>query len=535
MTEIPASTTPFAMKLFSIPTSRGECSNRQKSDILSIIVLVLLLSQLCSAELWLPSLFSDHMVVQREKPISIWGKGTPGQRVTVCLAGQNEQVMVAKDGRWQARLPQQGAGGPYVLQVKHGEEVALFNDVYVGEVWICSGQSNMAFGFNWLKEEADRIRLESKGMNLRHFHVNNTVSFTEEEDCNGGQWDVDFTRSAVGATFQHHMAKRMPGVAIAVINASWGSSSIEGWMPLSMRNDLPHFDVLLTNQDENERAEVEGILERAAQKKRGKRWSNKEDITLRTKVNIPYNAMMHPINSYTVRGIIWYQGEANSKRLDDMVQYGVSLPAWVTEMRQRKQDDELHVMVVGLPGFKRTCKMTKGKGGDPLTHTHPAALTWAFFRERQQTVLELDQTSYINTVDLGSAGDIHPRDKEPIGLRCALTALKQIHAYDIVADGPQVVSCEFAGAQAVLRYDQTGLRTVDGAAPTGFWVKDAAGTWHAARAHLKKDIVSVTADGVSKPVELRYAYAGKPVVNLVNAEGLPAYPFTSHPVTADQY
>jgi sialate O-acetylesterase len=464
-----------------------------------------------TAEIKISSMFGDHMVLQREMPVPVWGKADPGETVIVRFAGRDIQTRAGMDGRWMLQLPPMPASAEgRELMVESKGATKRFQDVLVGEVWICSGQSNMQYGwgkqaqacYNW-GGEADLARLaeQSAGLPIRCYDVPCNVSFAPTEEC-AGTWSTALPGSAVAFGFSHHLQKSL-NVPVAVIVTCWGSSFIEGWMPIELTDQLPHFKKIMDDFQKSEptRTRVESAM---------KTGISDGMVFVRKQPNILYNAMLHPLIPYGCRGIVWYQGEANS---DQPELYAASLPTWICELRTRWKRDDLHVLAVMLPKF-----------GNDKGAAEPKS--WAWFREAQAKGLKLPHTALINTIDLGNAKNIHPPDKAPIAERLGWIARHDIYGEKIPARGPEYQSHKTKGATATITMDHAeGLTTKDGKAPDGFWLAGEDRQWHPARAVIKGSTVEVQADGVGKAIACRYAFSNSPAVNLVNQTGLPAAPF----------
>ncbi|AWW32686.1 sialate O-acetylesterase [Echinicola strongylocentroti] len=485
----------------------------QKTIILIALFSLSLSQYLFGQELKLGSPFTEHMVLQRGKPINIWGEAKPNEHVSVFLGKVEKSIVADSSGAWKTQLPPQSAGGPFLLQVKTDEESINYEDVMIGEVWICTGQSNMVMGYGGIPEIKE---LEGAAKNIRTFNVTNTVAFTEQ-DYLEGEWKLGNPSSAVAFSFAHFLELEA-GVPIGIILTAWGSSSIEGWMPRDMEHMLPHFKEIMVqfDGDSSKRERIAKILSSTER-------SRQEDIFLRTQPNIIYNAMLKPLAPFTIRGMVWYQGEANTKSIEDMLQYGKTLPLWVSRLRAEWEGDPFHFFGVSLPGFVGK----KNKDSDLGDFSEePWTPSWAWMRASQYQAECLDSVQIINTIDLGDLWDIHPKDKLPIGRRLALMAASETLDKDTRAKGPFLKDIEIKGDKLVVQlYEAQGLKTTDGEAPRAFWVADATGEWHRAAATISGETVVLVSDEVKAPKYVRYAFSGKPNVNLVNRAGLPARPF----------
>lgn len=479
---------------------------------LLILTAALLDGSPAGAELEVSPMFGDHMVLQRELPVPVWGQADPGDEVKVRFAGQEAGTRAGQDGKWILRLPPMAAsarGREFIVESKGTKKE--FQDVLVGEVWVCSGQSNMQYGwgkqskpmFNWGGDDTlAKLAGSAANLPIRSFEVPCNVSFAPIEET-AGQWSTNLPGSAVAFGFSYHLHKAL-NVPVAVIVTCWGSSSIEGWMPIELTTELPHFKKIMDDFQESEptRTRIEAAM------KMGIRDGM---VFVRKQPNILYNAMLHPVIPYGCRGIVWYQGEANSAQPE---LYGETLPVWIRELRKRWNREDLHVLGVMLPGY-----------GEEKGVADPAS--WAWFREAQAKGLDLPHAALINTIDLGDAKNIHPADKAPITKRLSLMARHDIHGESsLAARGPSFRKHRIDGRIFTLEFDHAdGLSTKDGKEPAGFWLAGEDRQWHSARAAIKGANIELQADGVAQPVACRYAFSNTPAVNLVNGSGLPAAPF----------
>jgi len=453
-------------------------------------------------------MFGDHAVLQRDMPVPVWGWGAPGTVVTVAFAGQQKTATSGEDGKWLVKLDPLAANStPQEMLVSDsmGNQLAL-KDVLVGEVWICAGQSNMQYGwgseslpmFNWGGETNLAVLVpDARTRPIRSYHVSVDVSFAPKEKCKG-KWSTDVSGSAVAFGFSYHLQKALD-VPVAVIVSCWGSSSIEGWMPRELTGELPHFKAIMDAFDasSNTQSRVQAAIDRGVQP---------GNVFIRKQPNIVYNAMLHPVIPYASRGMVWYQGEANAERPDQPGQYARSLPAWIKRLRTQWGRDDFHFLGVMLPGYGNTI--------------------WPRFREVQLGVLQEPHTSVANTIDLGDEKNIHPADKAPIGERLALLARRDVYGEKIEAQGPVFKRATIEANRVVVEFDHAAcLKTTDGAEPTGFQLAGNDRQWLPAATIIKGNTVELAAEGLAMPVFVRYAFTGKPAVNLVNEAGLPAYPF----------
>ncbi|MGJ8644420.1 MAG: sialate O-acetylesterase [Luteolibacter sp.] len=484
------------------------------------------LPAMVSAELSLGSLFTDNAVLQRDMQVPVWGTADAGGVVSVKFADQEKTATANANGKWKVELdPLSASFDPETLTVSSATHPTIeCGNILVGEVWICSGQSNMQMSYGGIP---DIKALIPAAKNIRSFAVKRTVAFTEQDTCEG-EWMDEIPDSAVGFAFAHFLEKAAE-VPVGIILSCWGSSSIEAWMPRDMTETVPHFKKIMDefDADAETRDRIASIIEGP------KPWPNGDDVFLRRQSNILYNAMIHPLAPYASRGLVWYQGERNTQsmfgmlkdpwfaRNSGMLKYGDTLTNWIQRYRAEWGRDDFHFLIVMLPGYHKPLNTGAQKGAE-----HPGAHSWAWMRESQLQAQELANASVVNTIDLGDVKNIHPKDKLPIGQRLALLAARDTLGQEVEAEGPVLDRVDIEGDQLVVHLDHSeGLKTIEGKAPTAFWVADDSAKWVKAEAELKGDTVVLRSSELSKPLYVRYAFAGKPNVNLINSAGLPAYPF----------
>ncbi len=464
--------------------------------------------------------FQDGMVLQRGKPVKVWGITDPTNEVSVSINGSSAAGVADEAGSWVVELPALTAGGPYELvAVSAGQTVAL-TDVLVGDVWVAFGQSNMIRPLSEMTNKESYIADISTNRMIRCLEVaqdaaltpQDSGSMTWRDNSDPGSW------GAVAAVFAHQMHAGS-GVPTAVIWAGWGSSSIEGWMPIQMTNDFPHFDSMLDQyQSIGEYTDGDTISSRVS----ADYSSNLEaitamvngtgtwdDIFIRTRPNIIYNQRIHPLLNFGISGFVWYQGEANSGTAENAAQYGFTLPAFVAEYRALFDQGDLPFLGVQLPSYNSTY--------------------WAWFRESQSRVTALTNAYVAVTLDTGLVNNIHPYDKEPIGRRLALLGRRYALGEDIVVHGPTFESMSIDGSEVTVSFSHAGgLTTDDALDPAGFELAGSDQAWYAATgSSVSGTSVILSSGSVAAPVAVRYAWSPAPVneVNLVNSDGLPAAPF----------
>lgn len=498
-----------------------------KKKIITSFILLLSTVIGYAQELQLSSLFCDHMILQRDMKVPVWGTSRPEQKITVSFAGQSKMVTTGADGKWMVKLdPLQASKTGREMIVSGNTQVILF-DVLVGEVWICSGQSNMQLPVSSVPEIKSLIPFSK---NIRNFEVKKVVSFEEADDVIG-HWEDGPPTSAVAFGFAYFL-EALGDVPVGIIHASWGSSSIEAWMPRDMTKQLPYFKTIMHDFDADRAThqKIQNSLDKP------KEWGRQEDVFMRRQPNILYNAMIKPLAPYSCRGLVWYQGERNTKYLSGvpkvtqanwfhkvagMKEYGDILKLWIQRYRKEWNNNKMYFSIVMLPGYGGGTVATPN-----IDSKSPIAESWAWMRESQLQALDLPYTSVINTIDLGDEKNIHPTDKFPIGQRLALQAAKHTLNQNITAEGPTLKKVKILDNSLIVSFNNAdGLKTTNNKEPTGFWIADESLQWKPAVAKIERNTVVLFNKDIEKPKFIRYAFVGKPNVNLVNGADLPTFPF----------
>ncbi|QDT06710.1 hypothetical protein K227x_51260 [Rubripirellula lacrimiformis] len=489
-----------------------------------VIAVLLLTATTVQAELKFSPVFGDSMVVQRDKPIHVWGWTQPGTKVAAEIAGHTANAVADDQGRFDLKLDALPAGGPHELVVQ-ADQRRVFEDVLVGEVWVCSGQSNMQWNVG-SANDADLESLTAKYPNLRLITVPQ-VGTQEPQDDFKGQWQSctpqsvkDF--SAVGYFFGRQLHQTLD-VPVGLIDNSWGGSSAEAWVPRDVLKSEGQYDELLAKWDDlaktfdfdaelakwNEKTEkwkADGKKGRAPQRPRDVLSGQHRPANL-------YNGVLHPILGYTIRGAIWYQGESNAGRA---YQYRDLFPLMIQTWRDHWSQDEFPFYWVQLADFRAEV-------------SEPSDSDWAELREAQtMTMSRLPATGEAVITDLGEASDIHPKNKQDVGKRLARWALAKDYGYNIPYRSPTFASLEVKGNKAIVKFDHVGggLDTFDVNTPIGLTIAGDDQKFVSASGKIVgKDTIEVSAAAVKNPVAVRYAWADNPVANLQSSEGLPMTPF----------
>lgn len=491
---------------------------------------------LLNADIKLPSLFSDHMVLQRGINIAIWGNASPNERIRVRLQlqGSSEkqievQCTASADGKWKTYLPPMQAGGPYELTVSsEGGEAITISDILIGDVWVCSGQSNM----EWPVARSANAEQEIASANyqsIRLFMVRKVVISDKPVDDPQGKWQVcspetvrDF--SAVGYFFAREIHEHLK-VPIGMIQAAWGGTPAESWTSMQALSSDPDLRIILDNWKKIVEAYPEALKryeERLKQWEEEARKAKEEGKPIPRRPSPPmgpghhwqpsglFNGMIAPLTQFAIKGVIWYQGESNTGRA---AQYRKLFPTLINDWR-RAWGIDFPFLFVQLANFMQR----KPK---------PSESAWAELREAQLlTFLKVPKTGMAVAIDIGEADDIHPKNKQDVGKRLALAARAIAYGESIVFSGPIFNKIAIEGNKIRIYFKHVGSGLMaKGEKLTGFAIAGEDGKFVWANAEIDGDTVVVWNPQIDKPVAVRYAWSDNPDCNLYNKEGLPASPF----------
>ncbi len=473
------------------------------------------------ADVRLPALMSDHMLLQRGTPSRIFGWADPGEQVTVQYRGQTVAATTGSNGRWSAWLkPMEAASEGADLKISGKNSIAI-SDVLVGEVWVGSGQSNM----QWTVKASNRADQEISSANypkMRLFQVTLTSQDTPREDVKGN-WMVCSPESvanfsAVGYFFSRSLHKNM-NVPFGFIQSAWGGTPAQAWTSRkALHADSSLFPilgewnrVLEAYPDASDRFKKQ-LAEWEAAGKSGRRPQPPMGPGHSHTPAGLYNAMIHPLTPYTIKGAIWYQGETNATKTQAPL-YRRLFETMILDWRRAWGQGEFPFLFVQLANFAKT--------GSPAD--------WVLVQEAQAKTLELRNTGMAVINDIGEAGDIHPKNKQDVGERLALAARHIAYKEQLVYSGPRFRQATAEGAKIRVWFDSVGggLKARGGSELKGFEVAGEDGRFHAADAAADGATVVASSPNVTAPVRVRYAWASDPVCNLINAEGLPASAFRS--------
>ncbi len=463
---------------------------------LLLAVALMLSSTAASADVKLPAIFGDHMVLQQEATIPVWGRADAGEKITVTFGQSHGSTTAAANGRWRVDLPALPAGTPPGTLVFAGKTTVTINDVLVGDVWLCSGQSNMAFGLagtlHWQEASAqfadDQIRL---------FHVPGTVAFTPRDDVQG-VWTLCALDKAghppAGTAVGYFFAKNLRPLLkrpIGLIDSSYGGTPAEAWTDLATLKGNPAFqdyvdafekvaakypggDSDFAQKEAEYKVQAKQMLdaaqkdpayqakmskwkdEVAAAQAAGKRPPTRPPAPLPPSLGVDrslpsglFNGMIAPLIPFSIKGIIWYQGETSAATVESSTLYATLFPAMITDWRTQWMQGDIPFLFVQLPNYR-------SPGAD-----------WPDLRESQLKTLSLPKTGMAVTIDVGEGGNLHPLDKADVGYRLSLLARHVAYGEKLVDMGPlyDAMKVEGSAIRVSFKPDSVGGGLVIGKSP----------------------------------------------------------------------
>ncbi len=456
------------------------------------VSLLVMIAVSAVADLQPAAPFTDNAVLQQRVPVPVWGTGDDGETVTVSFQQQRVSTVV-RDGQWHVQLKPLRAGGPFEMTIHSGQKVVRLKNILVGEVWLCSGQSNMQMA---LAQTLNGMETAAAAADpkLRLFTVPPRASMRRQTRIDG-QWaectpTTAAAFSAVAYYFGRDLRKAL-NVPVGLINSSFGGTVVQAWTS----------GQFLTGAAAHNRK----IRELLRDNQYGD-WLIQANLSSRL-----YNAMIYPLIPYALRGVIWYQGESNWY---DAWAYRHNLESLIRNWRSDWGQGDFPFLQVQLAPYTA-----------PLAE--PAESNWAELRESQWVVSQrLPNVGMAVITDCGDADDIHPPYKEPVGQRLALQARAMAYGHKVVCQGPLYDSHSVVGDHVIIRFKHThGGLVARGGPLTGWSIagEDRRFVW--ADARIEDDTVVVSSPYVHQPVAVRFGWANYPVVNLYNGAGLPASPF----------
>jgi sialate O-acetylesterase len=493
------------------------------------VVLLLIGAGTVFADIKLPAIIGDNMVLQQGEKVAIWGWADPGEEVMVGVSWRSMKwaVTADEDGKWSFKMASPKVGGPYKMTLTGKNSITIKN-ILVGEVWVASGQSNMQFAVRQANNAEQEIA-EANYPKIRLFYVKRTVADEPQSDCEGSWVECSPETvpgfSAVAYFFGRDLYKELD-VPVGLIHTSWGGTPAEAWTRRGVLEAMPECAPILkryADAVENYPKAMEEYEQKLAEWKEAAEKAKADGTNPPRRPREPfgpghphtpsglYNAMIAPLIPYGIAGAIWYQGESNAGRA---YQYRTLFPAMIKNWRKDWGLGQFPFLFVQLANFMQT----KPEPGDSA---------WAELREAQLMTLSLPNTGMAVIIDIGEADNIHPKNKQDVGKRLALWALAKTYGKKLVYSGPIYKSMKVDGNSIVLSFDHVGggLVAKGGEELKGFAIAGADKKFVWADAKIEGDTVVVSSEKVAEPVAVRYAWADNPVCNLYNKEDLPASPF----------
>lgn len=506
------------------------------------------------ANVKMPAIFGDHMVLQQGMDLPVWGWADPGEAVTVMAAGERATTTAGTDGKWSVKLKAISVGSNPIEMEVAGKNRLKFNDVLVGDVWVCSGQSNMEFPLN----HAHNAKTELPKANcptMRFFTTAKVTALEPQADC-GGQWVVCTPETAapftaVGYFFGKYLNEKL-NIPVGLIDSSWGGTPAQAWTSMPTLQKHPELKEYVDSYDNIKKNSTQ-LKEKyknqlAVWKEKNSQWQRDwkqaamaaPEVKEELKRNMPhppanitgnhavpsslFNSKIAPLIPFGIKGAIWYQGEANASKY---VQYRTLFPAMIADWRQAWGQGDFPFLFVQLANYGKR-------------ETQPTNPNWAGQREAQTKALALPKTGMAVIIDIGQSDNIHPKDKMDVGNRLAISALHVAYGQDLVYSGSMYDSMKIEGDRIRITFKHVGSGLMIGAVPStqpgapqsdpaselkGFAMAGADKQFVWAKARIEGNSVLVWSDDVKQPVAVRYGWGNNPEVNLYNNEALPASPF----------
>ncbi|MEO6002623.1 MAG: sialate O-acetylesterase [Opitutus sp.] len=474
--------------------------------------------------------FKDHAVVQRGKPLPVWGQATPGEKLVVTFRGQTLNTTVDANGRWIVYFePFDASAEPAELTIA-GTETVVVHDVLVGEVWLASGQSNMEWPVSSLQDDEKQIA-QTDLPNLRHLRIEHTVAGAPAESVSTSSWESASPQTvggftAIGYFFARELQRKL-GVPVGIIHSSWGGTAIEAWMSENARMSTALGTAIEARWKEAmDNWPPERVAQYAVEMAS---WQKGEEEAKATQTKNPlawpqppasldsparpgglFNGMIAPLQPTAIRGVLWYQGESNVGRAGE---YAELLTAMIHSWRENWGDDSLPFYVVQLPNF---------------ANGNPGGREWARLREAQAKILELPAAAVVVAIDLGDPENLHPPTKMELGRRLALAAKSQLYAIPGDYSGPVFESAMREGSTMRVRFTHADSGLVSHHRPVqSLEIAGADHVFHVGVGKIDRNTLVVSSPEVNEPVAVRYAWSNAPAANLYDGSGLPAMPFRS--------
>ncbi len=476
------------------------------------------------ADVKLPYLIADHMVLQRDRPVHIWGRAEPGEAVTVTFRGAEAKSVADPLGRWNVYLPPGDAGGPFNMAIR-GRNTLAFNDILVGDVWVASGQSNMEWPVAWAGDAQANLAA-AQHPRIRLVRAMHKVSEYPVEDLVGEMWrqctpESAAKFSAVAFQFGKLIHERLD-VPIGLIQTAWGGTPLEGWTSLRAISSDPALMPVIAQWNKLMQEHAVALLkyDRAA-----KDWEAAAAQAKAQHKALPpvpekpvgpggprtpgglFNAMVAPISGYAIRGVIWYQGEANTTPERAAI-YSRLFEAMIRDWRRAWGLGDFPFLFVQLANYRAAPDSA-----------------WPELREAQREALALRNTAMAVTIDIGTSDNIHPPDKQTVGFRLSLAARALAYGEPVEYSGPLPRQATVEDGRVRVWFDHASGITARGDTVKGFEIAGADRRFEPAKARIEGISLVVSNPSIERPAWVRYGWKDNPECNLYNGEGLPASPF----------
>jgi len=511
------------------------------------LLFLILLDAGARADVTLAPLFADHAVLQRDKPVPVWGKADTGEKVAVTFGSQTRTAVAGADGRWAVMLDKLSASKQGADLTVAGKNTVVLHDIVVGEVWLCSGQSNMEFTVdarpgtwqaNTRVANADKEIAAANFPLIRHIKIKNTEADAPADMVETGGWQPASPQTvggftAVGYFFARDIFQKL-GVPVGLVHSSWGGTPVESWMSARTLATNSAFKIVGERWEQtvaeypDKKADYDAnvlpdwIQADAAAKAQGDA-AHAAWLKAHPRPRAPrgpgdswtptglFNGMINPLVPYALRGALWYQGESNADRASE---YQALFAAMITGWRKHFGQGDFPFYWVNLANYKNPSDAT--------------GMSWAFLREAQTQTLDLPNTGQAIAIDIGNPDDIHPTNKQEVGRRLALLAKNR--TYGITGDdtGPTFANITHIGHGLIVSFGHAGggLIAHDKPVPS-IEIAGADQVFHPALVSIARTALIVGSPDVKDPIAVRYAWKNAPEANLYNGAGLPAVPFRS--------
>ena len=454
------------------------------------IIFFILFSELIS-EAYMSGIFQDNMVLQRDKQIKIWGLGDEGDEVIIRIADQEKYTEVINEGKWSIIVePLEMSKEPILFEFESEGYIINVEDVLVGDIWFCSGQSNMVLSMSYAQNASEEIQ-NSENSNIRLFTVSQSFGLelnTDQEIVDSWEYCTPSSVKRFSATayfFGKELNENID-IPIGLINSSYGSSMIEAWTSIEGNQKVDGGEQYIEDVHNNIYPELEQ----------------------RHYPSAIFNTMVFPFIDFSIRGFIWYQGERNTRTYDACYKYRFQLPTMINDWRDYWNDISLPFYFVQLPNFKIN-------------------YNWALIRESMEIAAKNTENAEIAiTIDIGESNNIHPANKQEVGRRLSLLALNKTYGKNIIYSGPKYKRLSVNNEQIIIDFVNIydGLK-MKGEDITGFEIASDDKIFYTAEATINGNSIIVSSENIENPVAVRYGWSSDPKCNIYNSADLPLQPF----------